>query len=201
MNGLGANDSRREWLTVILLMSGFGLVGLDRRTIAPLFPAMVKDLGISYEDLGLLVGVLGMSWGLVAPVAGNLADRFGRRRVLVPAIAAFSLLSILSSLASGMRELMVIRALMGVAEGAFCTACFAATNDASTPERRGFNIGLMMRVSYGLRKPRSGPGAACALIFALVCWLRTFRAFLRMIESLGRLLATPKQASIFALAA
>ena len=143
MNRPEAHDPRREWVTVILLMFGFGLVGLDRWIIAPLFPAMVKDLGISYQDLGLLVGVLGMSWGLVAPVAGNLADRFGRRQILVPSIAIFSLLSILSSLTSGMRELMMIRAAMGIAEGAFCTACFAATNDVSRPERRGFNIGLM----------------------------------------------------------
>jgi transposase len=65
----------------------------------------------------------------------------------------------------------------------------------------GFNIGLMMRVKYGLRKPRSGSGAACAPIFALVCWLRTFRAFLWIVESPGRLFATPNQASVFALAA
>jgi transposase len=57
----------------------------------------------------------------------------------------------------------------------------------------GFNLGLMMRVKYGLRKPRSSSGAACALIFALVRRLRRLGALLRTIPAPLRILSTLSQ--------
>lgn len=135
-------DTAYEWKAVTLLTLGFGLVGLDRWIIAPLFPSMMKDLNLNYQDMNNIVGILGLSWGIFAVLAGGLSDRIGRKRVLVPAIVAFSLLSGLSGFATGLVSLIFIRALMGISEGSFCPTSFAATNDASNPTRRGFNLGL-----------------------------------------------------------
>src|SRR5215475_12958000 len=110
-------DTSYEWKAVTLLGLGFGLVGLDRWIIAPLFPAMMGDLHLTYQDLGNLVGVLGICWGVSAIIVGNLSDRLGRRTVLVPAVIAFSLLSCLSGMATGLLSLLLIRGIMGVAEG------------------------------------------------------------------------------------
>lgn len=142
MKSAEAWDSSYEWKAVTLLTLGFGLVGLERWIIAPLFPAMMQDLQLSYQDLGNVIGALGLSWGVFAILAGGLSDRIGRRRVLIPAMIAFSLLSGLSGFANGLVSLVLIRALMGVTEGSFCPTSFAATNDASKPARRGFNLGL-----------------------------------------------------------
>jgi predicted MFS family arabinose efflux permease len=45
-------------------------------------------------------------------------------------------------MASGLMSLLLIRAIMGVSEGAFCPTSFATTNDASRPSRRGLNLGI-----------------------------------------------------------
>jgi predicted MFS family arabinose efflux permease len=135
-------DVSYEWKAVTLLTLGFGLVGLDRWIIAPLFPAIVKDLHLNYQDLGSLVGALGVAWGVFAVIGGGLSDRLGRKRVLIPAIVAFSLLCGLSGFASGLSTLLLIRAVMGISEGSFCPTSFATTNDASKPLRRGLNLGL-----------------------------------------------------------
>jgi predicted MFS family arabinose efflux permease len=136
------HDKSYELKVVILLTLGFGLVGLDRWIIAPLFPAMMQDLNLNYQDLGNLIGALGLAWGVFAVVAGGLSDRLGRRKVLVPAIIGFSLLSGLSGIAQTLTMLIVLRALMGVTEGSFCPTSFAATAEASKPTRRGFNLGV-----------------------------------------------------------
>jgi predicted MFS family arabinose efflux permease len=135
-------DVTYEWKAVTLLALGFGLVGLDRWLIAPLFPSIMKDLHLSAQDVGNCIGILGLSWGVFAALMGGLSDKVGRRKVLIPAIFVFSLLSGFSGLASGLVSLLAIRALMGVAEGSFCPTSFAATADASHPKRRGFNLGL-----------------------------------------------------------
>ena len=133
-------DTSYEWKAVTLLALGFGLVGLDRWLIAPLFPSIMKDLNLNAQDVGNCIGVLGLSWGIFAALMGGISDKIGRRKVLIPAIIAFSLLS--GFAAGGLLGLMAIRGLMGVAEGSFCPTSFAATADASHPRRRGLNLGL-----------------------------------------------------------
>src|SRR5690554_2020016 len=106
-------DTGYEWKAVTLLALGFGLVGLDRWIIAPLFPFMAEDLGLNFQDRGNLVGILGLTWGVFAIFSGRLSDRIGHRKVLIPAILLFSLMSGLSGMAAGLMSLIVIRALMG----------------------------------------------------------------------------------------
>jgi predicted MFS family arabinose efflux permease len=163
-----SRDTRHELATVALLTVGFGLVGLDRWIIAPLFPSIVKELGLSYRDLGNLVGALGLAWGTCAVLAGGLSDRWGRRVVLVPAIVGFSLLSGFTGLAGGLTALVSIRALMGILEGSFCPTSFAATADVSAPHRRGFNLGVQQS-AFPLFGLALGPILATQLL-QVVSW-------------------------------
>ncbi len=135
-------DSSYEWKAVLMLSLAFGLVGLDRFVLPPLFPTMMKDLGLNYQDIGNLVGILGVAWGVSAIFVGNLSDRFGRRNVLVPAVVLFSLLSVFSGMATGIVSLLVIRAAMGAAEGAVAPTGVAVAVEASHPKRRGMNNGI-----------------------------------------------------------
>ena len=135
-------DSSYEWKAVTLLTVGFGLVGLDRWIISPLLPTMSRDLHLNYQDAGNIVAALGLSWGVFAIIGGGLSDRIGRKKVLIPAMVAFSLLSGFSGMVNGLISLLLIRSAMGVSEGAFCPTSFATTNDASKPARRGLNLGI-----------------------------------------------------------
>jgi predicted MFS family arabinose efflux permease len=135
-------DSSYEWKAVLVLSLAFGLVGVDRFVLPPLFPAMMKELGLNYQDLGNLVGILGVAWGTSAILVGSLSDRLGRRRVLVPAVVLFSLLSVLSGFAVGLVSLLVIRAVMGFAEGPVASTGVAVAVEASHPRRRGMNNGF-----------------------------------------------------------
>jgi len=143
-------DTKYEWKAVTLLTIGFGLVGLDRWVIAHLAGAqsstMIVDLGLSAEtaqaSVGTMIAALGIAWGIAAFFMGNLSDRIGRKLVLVPALIMFSLLSGFSGLVGTVMMMIMMRALMGFAEGAYCPTSFAAVAEASKPSRRGFNLGL-----------------------------------------------------------
>ncbi|WP_322061873.1 MFS transporter [Paraburkholderia sp. J63] len=135
-------DAGYEWKIVALLSLGFGLVGVDRFLIMPLFPVMMKDLGLDYRDMGYITGALSIAWGASAMLTGRLSDRIGHRKVIIPAMLVFSVLVGASGLAAGVGSLILIRACMGLAEGAYAPACITATLDASKPARHGLNIGL-----------------------------------------------------------
>ncbi len=135
-------DSSYEWRALLVLSIAFGLVGVDRFVLPPLFPSMMKDLRLNYQDLGNLVGILGVAWGTAAILVGNLSDRLGRRRILVPAAVIFSVLSVLSGFAVGLLSLLAIRAVMGLAEGPVASTGVAVAVEASHPRRRGMNNGF-----------------------------------------------------------
>jgi predicted MFS family arabinose efflux permease len=166
-------DTNYEWKTVALLTLGFGLVGLDRWIVAPLAPSMIGDLHLTPQDINNLVAALGIAWGAAAILLGGLSDRIGRRKVLIPAIVMFSLLSGFSGMAMGMTSLLAIRAVMGVSEGAFCPTSFACVAEASKPRRRGFNQGLQQS-AFALFGLGFGPIIATQLIGYGMSWRGVF---------------------------
>jgi predicted MFS family arabinose efflux permease len=113
---------------------------------------IIVDLGVEPATINYLVAALGLTWGVTSTIFGSLSDRIGRRRVLVGSIIIFSLASAISGFASTIILLFAARTVMGVAEGVFCPASFAATADVSAPQRRGFNQGFQqaMFALFGL---------------------------------------------------
>lgn len=166
-------DTRYEWQSVSLLALGFGLIGLDRWLLAPLFPFMMQDLGLGYQDLGNLIGALGIAWGVSAILMGRLADQIGRRKVLVISTIVFSLLSSLSGLAGGLTSLLLIRVAMGISEGAYCPASVAAAGEASHPRRRGLNQGLQQS-AFALFGLGFAPIIATQLLVVMPSWRYVF---------------------------
>ncbi|WP_244306194.1 MFS transporter [Paraburkholderia lacunae] len=163
------HDSVYEIKTLVLLGLGFGLVGLDRWIVAPLFPHMMRELNLNFQQLGSLIGILSVAWGIWAMAMGPVSDRIGRKKILVVTMVAFSLLSSLSGLATGFASLMLIRAVMGVAEGAFTPASVAATGEASLPSRRGFNQGLQLSM-FSLLGLGFAPILATQLLRVVPSW-------------------------------
>ncbi|MES2699103.1 MAG: MFS transporter [Pseudomonadota bacterium] len=135
-------DTAYEWKIILVLSLTFGLVGLDRFILPVLFPSFMDELGLTYEDLGNLVGILAVFWGLSAFAMGFLSDRIGRRKVLIPAVVIFSLMSAFSGMAGGLVGLLIIRAVMGLAEGPVASTGVAVAVEASHPKRRGMNNGI-----------------------------------------------------------
>src|SRR5271165_2746465 len=85
-------DRSYEFKAVSLMAIGFGIVGLDRFIINPLFPVMAKELGLTYQDLGLISAVLALAWGIASISSGRISDRLGRKPVIVTSVIIFSLL-------------------------------------------------------------------------------------------------------------
>ncbi|MEV0693593.1 MFS transporter [Streptomyces sp. NPDC050388] len=170
-------DVRYERSAVLLLSLGFGLVGLDRWIISPLFPSMMKELGLDYQDLGNIIGVLGLAWGCSSLLMGGLSDRLGRRKVLVGSIVFFSVCSLLTGMVGGLVSLLLVRVVMGITEGAFSPTAVAATAEASRPGRRGLNMGIQQS-TFALFGVGLGPIIATQLLRILPSWHWVFAIML-----------------------
>ncbi len=127
-----------------ILFFAWGIVFLDRMSQFYLAPYFAPEFQLSREQIGVLASVLAISWAFSTLFFGALSDRIGRRRILIPAIFAFSLLSWVTGVVRSYHELLVVRALMGIAEGPTWSIITALIEESSPKERRGRNIGIVV---------------------------------------------------------
>ncbi len=112
-----------------------GLIGLAHGTshfhhllLAPLFPVFMREFGLSFAEMGLLVSVFFTISGLGQAVAGFVVDRIGARPVLMAALACFVAASLAAASAQGYGGLMLAAALAGVGNAPFHPADFTILN-------------------------------------------------------------------------
>ncbi len=138
-------ESRRyERTLVAILFFSWGTVFLDRMSQLYLAPYIAPEFHLTHEQIGVLASVLAVTWALSTLVFGAISDRFGRRRILIPAVFAFSLLSWLSGIVHNYHQLLLVRGLMGIAEGPAWSIMTALIEESSDESRRGRNIGIVV---------------------------------------------------------
>ncbi|RDV00348.1 MFS transporter [Trinickia dinghuensis] len=144
-------------LLAILSLS-FGFVFFDRLALSFLFPFISNELHLTNAHLGMLSSVLSLTWALSGATLGAWSDkRASRKPVLIVAVIAFSVLSSLSGFVTGFLSLLLFRALMGIAEGPVLPVSQSLLAEASTPARRGLNMGIVNGSAPGLLGAVLGP--------------------------------------------
>ena len=133
-------------ITVFLDMVGFGI-------IIPVLPALIGQVGhVTLGEAAVIGGWMAAGYSLAqflsGPFLGNLSDRYGRRPLLLLAIAGLGIDFLLHALAPTLAWLFVGRILAG-----FCGASWVIANafiaDITAPEDRGRAFG-MMGAAFGL---------------------------------------------------
>ncbi len=110
--------TRNYRFVVAVLLFGAGIINYaDRAALGVAAPVIRKDLALSPSALGVVFSTFFVGYAIFAFVGGQLADRYGPRRVYVWAATGWSLLSALTGAATGFVSLLVVRALFGFAEG------------------------------------------------------------------------------------
>lgn len=116
-------------------------------SIAPAFPDIMDALGLSATQVAWLVTAFTLPGVFLAPVLGILADRYGRKTVLVPSLLVFGVFGSLCALADSFAVLVGLRFLQGVGAAALGALNVTILSDLySGPERitaMGYNAGVL----------------------------------------------------------
>jgi len=106
-------DSNFRIVLGVTLMSVLGIA-----SVTPAFPDISRELGLSAARTALLVSVFTIPGFLLTPFLGILADRFGRKKVLVPCLFLFGLAGGACAFASDFTMLLALRFLQGTGASA-----------------------------------------------------------------------------------
>lgn len=130
-----------EWKIVLVLALIWGTVSMDRLVIVYLFPVIIPEFNLTNTHAGAIASILAITWAIASWWMGNLSDRIGRKKVLIPSIIFFSLMSWVTGITKNFAGLLAVRGLLGFGEGAVFSVSVATLAEESSPHRRGFNIG------------------------------------------------------------
>lgn len=145
------------WHRIVLLsFLGWVFMYASRSVPSPVLPLIGEQWGLSTAELGLITSVFFLSYTAMQIPTGILADRLGRRLVLlVPGviIAAVSLLAM--GLAPSYLLMLIASAMAGAGQGTYYPTQYALSNSAVPSERRAvaaamINSGQAFGVSMGM---------------------------------------------------
>jgi ACDE family multidrug resistance protein len=166
MPGTGTDPKRPLFLDPNLdIIFGVTLLAvLGVSSVAPVFPSVARELNVAPEAVGLLITVFTLPGILLTPVLGVLADGFGRKQVLVPALVLFSLAGSACSLARSFEVLLLLRFFQGVGAASLGSLNATLIGDLFSGRRRteamGYNASVL---SIGTAVYPSLGGALAAL--------------------------------------
>src|SRR5437667_3646834 len=141
-------DPRTRTQIVVAVMLGLFLAALDQTVVGTALPRIVTDLHGNDIYTWAFTAYL-LTATISGPIYGKVSDLFGRRPVLLFAVAIFLVGSLLSGLAHEMWQLVGSRALQGLGAGALFPIALAVIGDMFEPAERGKYQGLVGAV-FGL---------------------------------------------------
>src|SRR5215218_4938004 len=153
----GAHRDARLWGALIVLCGVLFLDGLDVSMVGVALPSIRSDLGLSTSSLQWIVSGYVLGYGGLLLLGGRFADLLGRRRVLLGALAVFTVASILGGMTNDGTLLIATRFLKGAAAAFTAPASLSiiTTTFAEGPARNralsiytacgasGFSLGLV----------------------------------------------------------
>lgn len=109
---------RAAWIPLSALCLAFFVEMVDNTLLTIALPTIGRDLGSGTTALQWVTGVYSLTFGGLLLTAGSMADRLGRRRVLLVGLSVFGLLSLLVLAVTTAGELIALRAALGLAAAA-----------------------------------------------------------------------------------
>src|SRR5690606_23412078 len=104
--------------------------------------SIIEEIPMTDAQFGLLTSVFLWVYGFSSPIAGYIADRFNRRRVIIGSLFVWSLVTWLTSLATTYEQLFAARALMGISEAFYIPAAMALIMDWHSDKTKSTAIGI-----------------------------------------------------------
>jgi SP family sugar:H+ symporter-like MFS transporter len=176
--------ARTIFVSVVAAIGGF-LFGFDTAVINGAVDAVQRDFHIGPASLGLVVSCALLGSALGAAVAGPLADRVGRIRLMIAAAAFFAVSALGSALAGGVASLIGWRFLAGGGEGGASVIAPAYIAEVAPAHMRGrlgslqqlaIVLGIFVALLSDAFLARTAGGAGQTLWLGLAAWRWMFLA-------------------------
>lgn len=169
-----AAQSARHALSVLIAacVSGF-LFQFDLTALSAALPDIASSLSAGVADQAWVIDVYSLALIFALPLAGPVADRYGRRRVFMTGAILFAVASALCATATTLFGLLAFRVLQGISGAALTASAAALLASAYPSPRRAWAFGLWGTVvgASMVAGPPLGALIAAVLGWSWVFWI------------------------------
>ncbi|WP_333495482.1 MFS transporter [Kluyvera sp. CHPC 1.251] len=135
--------SKYQWMILALCFVAVALDGFDTAIIGFIASDLVQEWGVQKSDLGPVMSAALVGLAVGALTAGPMADRIGRKKVLVLSILVFGGFSLITAFATSLTQLTVLRFLTGLGLGAAMPNAATLMSEYAPERRRALLVNLM----------------------------------------------------------
>lgn len=125
-----ARDSRHQTLVLLCVSVPSFMISLDANIIAVSLPSIARSLGADFAAIEWVVSAYTLAFASLLLAAGSLADRYGRKRVLLIGLAVFTVASFACGAATSVTMLNAARAVQGIGAALQLSAALATLSHA-----------------------------------------------------------------------
>lgn len=179
------------WIPLAALCLAFFVEMVDNTLLSIALPTIGRDLGSGTTALQWVTGAYSLTFGGLLLTAGSIADRFGRRRVLLIGLGVFGSVSLLVLAVSSTGELIGLRAALGVAAAAMApitNSLVFRLFDDKTLRMRAMTVMIVVGMAGFVLGPVLG---GTALAHVRWEWLLVVNAPIALIAGIGVRLGVP----------
>jgi MFS transporter, DHA2 family, multidrug resistance protein len=142
------------WIVTIAVMLATFMEILDTTVVNVSIPHIAGNMGATVEEGTWVVTSYLVSNAIILPMAGWLANRFGRRRILLTCVTGFTLTSLLCGMATSLEWLIFFRVLQGLTGGGLQPLAQAVLLETFPPKKHGtamaaFGLGIILAPILG----------------------------------------------------
>src|SRR3954467_2187660 len=168
-----------RWWIGVLLFASTVINYIDRQALNVLAPVLKTEYHWTNSDFALIVIAFRASYSIVQLIGGRLVDIVGTRRGLAVAVAWYSAMAMLTSLAGGLRGFCTFRFLLGAGEAANWPGATKAVSEWFPARERGLAVAFFDSGSA------IGAAVAPALVVGLLHLFGTWRPAFLVTGALG----------------
>ncbi|MBJ7290965.1 MFS transporter, partial [Williamsia sp.] len=179
------------WIPLAALCLAFFVEMVDNTLLSIALPTIGRDLGSGTTALQWVTGAYSLTFGGLLLTAGSIADRFGRRRVLLVGLGVFGSVSLLVLAVTSTGELIGLRAALGVAAAAMApitNSLVFRLFDDKTLRMRAMTVMIVVGMAGFVLGPVLG---GTALAHVRWEWLLVVNAPIALIAAIGVRLGVP----------
>ncbi len=176
---------RAAWIPLTALCLAFFVEMVDNTLLTIALPTIGRDLGSGTTALQWVTGAYSLTFGGLLLTAGSVADRLGRRRVLLAGLAVFGLLSLCVMFVTTAGGLIALRAALGIAAAAMApitNSLVFRLFDDKTLRMRAITVMIVVGMSGFILGPLLG---GTALAHVRWEWLLVVNAPIALIACVG----------------
>ncbi|HGH5981122.1 TPA: MFS transporter [Kluyvera georgiana] len=135
--------SKYQWMILVLCFVTVAMDGFDTAIIGFIASDLVQEWGVQKADLGPVMSAALVGLAVGALTAGPMADRIGRKKVLVLSILVFGGFSLITAFATSLTQLTILRFLTGLGLGAAMPNAATLMSEYAPERRRALLVNLM----------------------------------------------------------